>query len=288
MRLGVATVITARPWEQELVAGGRASGAIRVVARVYRPEDVPLHETDVIVLGDETAWLSEHVVSLWLAADASVVIVSDATGVPLDLPGVAVAQPAFDEIVGAIQKVHFEARPSPPIVSVVGASGSGVTEVACALATILREARLIHPNSDEASLRLGFRHGHSSATIEVDDCLPAAAGRPVVIAAGHRLDLISGRPILMVADTPTGYVRASSLITKWGAEIPTVVCNLVLDRARAIRMTTMAIGLEPDLVLPYDPAIRAASIRGDAPPDWFIRSVGTLLGRASPRGSTLS
>ena len=52
----VATVLSARPWEARLVAMARAAGSIRVVGRLYQPEDFErLRQVDVLVVGAETS-----------------------------------------------------------------------------------------------------------------------------------------------------------------------------------------------------------------------------------------
>ena len=62
----VATVLSARPWEARLVAMARAAGSIRVVGRLYQPEDLErLRRVDVLVVGAETTWATPARVRSW-------------------------------------------------------------------------------------------------------------------------------------------------------------------------------------------------------------------------------
>ena len=55
MTVRVATVLSAREWEPNLVAHARDSAAIKVVLRAFQPRDIEGHagDIDVVVAGDE-------------------------------------------------------------------------------------------------------------------------------------------------------------------------------------------------------------------------------------------
>lgn len=71
----VVTVFSSQRWEQELVDHARFSGLARVVARCQLPSEVAawIDQTDVVVVGGETPWLSPAVISLWRRMGAAVV-----------------------------------------------------------------------------------------------------------------------------------------------------------------------------------------------------------------------
>lgn len=66
MRPGLATVLSSRPWEPELVEFARRTACVRVVGRAYEPED--LHRMagiESVVVGSETAWLTPIIIRAW-------------------------------------------------------------------------------------------------------------------------------------------------------------------------------------------------------------------------------
>lgn len=63
MRPSLATVLSPRPWEAELVRTAIESGLVRLVARCYNPVDVPA--VDAVVVGSEVPWLSGSVIAQW-------------------------------------------------------------------------------------------------------------------------------------------------------------------------------------------------------------------------------
>lgn len=273
----VTTVISAHAWEPELVGHARRTGAARIVARAYRPEDVLPEITDVVVVGVETAWLSEHVVGLWHARGIATVIVGQSLGA-LEDHLVETASEWPTEILAAVHRAWQQPRETVNTLSVAGASGSGVTEISCAMALLRPDTELVDRRPDEAALRLAVPLEGSPERIKVVGELRLGARSTVVIAAGDDLDLVVGeRPILVVADTPGGYLRAASLAEAWRGPMPAVVTNQVTDEVRAAHLTRAAVGLEPDLLLPYDPAIRAAAIEGRPPPDWFTESLAPMI-----------
>jgi hypothetical protein len=58
-RPAVATVMSARPWEDELARMATTGARVRLVARISDPIDLAaqLSRTDVIVIGSETPWV---------------------------------------------------------------------------------------------------------------------------------------------------------------------------------------------------------------------------------------
>ncbi len=59
----MATVLSPRPWEAELVRTAIESGLVRLLARCYNPGDVPA--ADVVVVGSEVPWLNGAVIDRW-------------------------------------------------------------------------------------------------------------------------------------------------------------------------------------------------------------------------------
>jgi hypothetical protein len=75
MRPAVATVVTAAPWERELVTAARLGGLVRMIGRCRSPFDVDqaLERVDAVVIGAETSWLSPALIRRWRSTGTVVV-----------------------------------------------------------------------------------------------------------------------------------------------------------------------------------------------------------------------
>lgn len=71
VRPAIATVLTPRPWEAELVQTAIESGLVRLVARCYNPADVPT--VDAVVVGSEAPWLNVAVIERWRETGLAVI-----------------------------------------------------------------------------------------------------------------------------------------------------------------------------------------------------------------------
>jgi hypothetical protein len=67
----MATVLSPRPWEAELVRTAIESGLVRLLARCYNPADVPA--VDAVVAGSEVPWLSGSVIAHWQRSGVAVI-----------------------------------------------------------------------------------------------------------------------------------------------------------------------------------------------------------------------
>jgi Mrp family chromosome partitioning ATPase len=145
----VATVLSAREWESELVALARDTASVRLVLRAYQPDDIEsqANNIDVVVAGAETSWVTPAQVASWRRAGLLVVGVYPSGDRPAaellesggahetisdDVPVSSILQllrllPSVGERVSEDAEGH--------IVAVVGARGApGRTEIALALA----------------------------------------------------------------------------------------------------------------------------------------------------------
>lgn len=71
----VATVLSARPWEAELVTAAQKSAQLRMVLRAYQPGEIleRVSDIDVVVAGAETSWLNTGVISRWKRSGLKVI-----------------------------------------------------------------------------------------------------------------------------------------------------------------------------------------------------------------------
>lgn len=67
----MATVLSPRPWEAELVRTAVESGLVRLLARCYNPGDVPA--VDAVVVGSEVPWLNFAVITDWRRSGLAVI-----------------------------------------------------------------------------------------------------------------------------------------------------------------------------------------------------------------------
>ena len=167
----VATVLSARPWEARLVAVARAAGSIRVVGRLYQPEDLDrLRRVDVVVVGAETPWATPARVKSWRDRGIAVLgVVPDG-----DRPAAARFSGSGAMVTGehtptqsllASIRLAATARPTTGgagrFAAVVGPRGApGVTEVALALAGGLAgTVRTLLVDLDTGAPSVGMRLG---------------------------------------------------------------------------------------------------------------------------------
>jgi hypothetical protein len=67
----MATVLSPRPWEAELVRTAIESGLVRLLARCYNPADIPA--ADAVVVGSEVPWLTGAVIDHWRQSGLAVI-----------------------------------------------------------------------------------------------------------------------------------------------------------------------------------------------------------------------
>jgi hypothetical protein len=191
MRPGLATVLTALPWERELVTSARMGGLVRVLGRCRSAFDVDqtLDRIDAVVVGAETGWLSSAVLRRWRSQGITVVGMmapDDRPAAQLMNAGEVDAVFTYGEppmrVLSAIVSCIATPRPPKPtaaLATVVGPRGApGRSEVALALAwsCALRRRTLLVELDDDApglGLRLGIEPGPA-----LDRSDPALAAAP--------------------------------------------------------------------------------------------------------------
>lgn len=270
----VATVLTSRIWEESFVSHARQTGIVRIVERAYRPQEVEAAGPDVVVIGHETAWLTADILGLWSALGIRTIVVGAAEQLAADASVQRVGE-SPEAIVAAVSESFFaDAERAQQLVSVVGPSGSGVTEVACAVATALAPVHLVDRDPPSVALRLNRSPAdQESGDVSVSAHYPLPATRQVVVDCGTRPPVTLGRCLLVVAQTPSSYVRAARLIAEWSGPVPELVVNMVRDRRHATDFSMATLGLSPRQLLEYDPTVADAAARAHPPPGWFIAAV---------------
>jgi MinD-like ATPase involved in chromosome partitioning or flagellar assembly len=118
------------------------------------------------------------------------------------------------------------------------------------------------------------RNGDSPSGDSVEDVVSAASGAGLltVIDAGPRSGddplLRRADEVVLVADgTPTGLVRAATLVSDWVGRRPRLVLNRVPDRARGdvVAAARRWTGLEPEGVIPFLGGVPRAACAAAAP-----------------------
>ncbi|MGF1665806.1 MAG: hypothetical protein ACFCVC_05995 [Acidimicrobiia bacterium] len=191
MRPAVATVLTALPWERELVTSARLGGMVRILGRCRSAFDVDqtLERIDAVVVGAETGWLSSALLRRWRSRGVTVVGMlapGDRPAAEMMNAGEVDAVFAHDEppmrVLSAIVSGIATPRPKTAtgaLATVVGPRGApGRSEVALALAwaTAVRRRTLLVELDDDApglGLRLGLVPGPG-----LDRSDPALAAAP--------------------------------------------------------------------------------------------------------------
>jgi Flp pilus assembly CpaE family ATPase len=146
----IATVLSARPWEADLVTHAHTTARARVVLRAFEADDVDMaaHDIDVVVVGAETAWLTPARIRSWRNAGLRVVGIHAREDRPaaerLRIGGAdeIVADDTFPSsllhLAQLLAAVPTERAPAGSAIAIVGALGApGVTEVAVSLAWTL-------------------------------------------------------------------------------------------------------------------------------------------------------
>ncbi len=280
----MATVLSAHAWEADFVAHARRTGFVRVVARAFEPIDVERARPDIVIVGEETPWLDADVVGLWLALGTATVLVGGAGG--LDDCPVRCADPDVESIAAQVRGAWLAPPPreSDTLISVVGASGSGVTEIACAVASAMAPSHVVDRDPPSVALRLVLdldRPGRGPITVSSE--FPLDRPAVTVLDGGNRSPPPEGRCLLVVAQTPVSFVRAARLIVAWSGPVPDLIVNMVRDPQHAEEFALTTLGLEPRLLLEYDPAIAEHAVRGATPPSWFSDRIGELVSAGDAR-----
>ncbi|MEA3511675.1 MAG: hypothetical protein U9R51_09590 [Actinomycetota bacterium] len=84
--------------------------------------------------------------------------------------------------------------------------------------------------------------------------------------------------VLIVDGSAVGVVRAAQLVSAWSGPPPTIVLNRVAprDKANVIAATLEWTGIEPAIVIPDRPAVRAASLAAKRPDGRLRRSLAAM------------
>lgn len=214
MTVRVATVLSSRDWEPNLVAHARDSVAVRIVVRAFQPRDIEdrIDAIDVVVAGGEISWVTPAHIRAWKASGVGVLGVVPAGDAPardlLLAGGSDDVVPDSIDIGALVQAIRFVAPESTvvrsdtagTVIGVIGARGApGSTEVAISFALATAERRstvLIDADVDAPSIaiRLGLppRPDITDAADEVrqDGSVPQgvvhSVGSLSVIVGSHR------------------------------------------------------------------------------------------------------
>ena len=292
----VATVLSAQPWEAELVALARSNASVRVVTRAYEPDDVERANPDVVVVGAETAWLTPARMLAWKAAGYRIVGLYPLPDRPaaerLEIGGVDeilsndTPAPVVLRTIRAVAAVPGEARPSGRTVAVVGPPGSpGVTETAISIAwglaalapTLVME---VHPATPTLAIRL-----RTPPRPNIQDSLDAVAAtgrmprslptteRPSVLPGAHQsrpgawpaaADLLEAARLAydwVVIDA--GAVSADDPLLGYVNQAVLVVDAASRGLVRAARYVTSWTGVMPALIVNRVPPNAKTAVRDD-------------------------
>jgi hypothetical protein len=173
MRPAVATVLTALPWERDLVTSARMGGMVRILGRCRSAFDVDqnLERIDAVVVGAETGWLSVALLRRWRANGITVIgVVAPGDRPAYQLMTMGGADAVFEHDEPPIRLLTTIVSLTPPprplaataaLATVVGPRGSpGRSEVALALAwTVAGRRRTLLAEVDADAPGLGIRLG---------------------------------------------------------------------------------------------------------------------------------
>ena len=149
MTVRVATVLSAREWEPNLVAHAHETASIRIVLRAFQPSDLESRaaDIDVVVASGDVSWVTPRQVTTWKRLGLGVVGVFPAGDQPAaDLLKQGGANEVVPDVIDAeslVQAIRFVApRALQPaseemgtVTIVAGARGApGCTEIALAYA----------------------------------------------------------------------------------------------------------------------------------------------------------
>lgn len=339
-RPAIATVLTAQPWEENLVAFVRDGAVLRIVTRAYEPEEVIRRTPDVVVVGSETSWISPTHIRAWRRRGIKVLGLHPAGDGPgrelFHLGGADAVLPETTSMVGlfravqALSLIERSAGSEGTLVAVTGPRGApGRTEMALALALGASDRHrtlLVDLDPPSIGIRLGL--GPHPTLLDAVDEVRAGGETPPVrrigplsiltgvqggpLAAPLRWELIrasldsfdlviadlgpwpqsdailreSAAAILVCDASPTGMVRARTLVQDWVGPTPRVLLNRGDDDERTRRLAREALGLEPAVTIPYLESVRAASLEAALPPALLIdQTAGIGLSTLSGRGN---
>lgn len=234
----VATVLSAREWESDLVSLARETALIRLVLRAYQPDDIDRGraDIDVVVAGAETAWVTPAQIATWRRDGLRVVGIYPAGDLPardlLDAGGTHELLPDDTPTTGVLQAIRFlrpdaQLPPSSPagqVVAVTGGRGApGRTEIAVALAGLWaakHRTLLVDLDIDAPALAVRLGRAPRPDLTDVADAvrgsgeLPGAAVQQVgdlsLVVGSHRPGEPAIRPTLaedVVDAAAAGYER---------------------------------------------------------------------------------
>ncbi len=289
MTPAVATVLSARDWEHELVALARDSAAVRLVLRAYRPEEVDQEagQIDVLVAGAETAWVTPAKVAAWRRTGLRIVGVYPRGDLPardrLAAGGADEVIPDDTPVSAIVQMIRLlrpkAAAPSrsaaaPPVTVVTGPRGApGCTEVALSVAwTWALEDDVVLIDLDVTAPSLAVRLGRpprpdvtdAADAVHTDGRIPddivQRAGPLRLIVGSHRpgdgvpADLLHD---VVVAATATGRRvvidagprAADDPILKHAPDILLVAEGSPVGLVRAAELVAGWVGPRPRLIL---------------------------------------
>jgi MinD-like ATPase involved in chromosome partitioning or flagellar assembly len=279
----IATVLSAREWESGLVASAHDTARVRLVARIYQPDDVRDIDgaIDAIVVGAETPWLTTSIIHSW-TGQGIVVVGMYPIGDPvapgqLAAMGVDVIIEDTEEPEVILHRLRIalpDTLVSPVAVGsitvITGPRGApGITEVSVALATLSarrRETILVDLDQTDPAIaiRLNLR---PEPTIE-DAIDLIHAGQPissaiqqfsefgVIAGAGNTKYLAdSAAPLVEGVAAHTDHVVVDAgpnplaTITK-RADEAIIVCDAsAVGIVRAARFVAAWSGPQPQLVV---------------------------------------
>lgn len=212
MTIRVATVLSARDWEPQLVAHARDTGSLRIVLRAFQPNEIAerFAEIDVVVAGADVAWVTPALIASWRRLGLGVVGIHPRGDRPAaDLLAAGGADQVLSDDCGSegvVHAVRFLTLPTEAgasvtepgrVVAVVGARGApGTTEIAlCAAWNAASTARTVIIDGDLGAPSLAIRLGvaprpdlvDAAGAVRRDGALPGA-----VVHSVGRLDAIVG------------------------------------------------------------------------------------------------
>ncbi len=169
----LATVVTARPWESELVAFARATGTARVVARLCEPAELEriADAVDVVVVGAETPWATPALLRRWSRRGLPIIGVFPAgdqpaarllrAGRPAEVFADSAPAPAIVAAARLLALDRPPVRPEGALVGVLGPPGApGRSELALALAWgMAADRRTLLVDLDRSAPSLAVRLG---------------------------------------------------------------------------------------------------------------------------------
>lgn len=284
-RPSVATTLTSRPWEPAFASLVRSTGALRLVARAYRPDEIDGVEVDVVLAGAEVPWVDEVRIADWRRRGIRVVAVHAAHDLAsravLERAGADVVLPGTTSPMVLLRHATYEgARPTPTartarVVVVTGPRGApGRTTVSLMLAGLLRHhasTALVDLDPPVIGLHFGLGPRMDAPPRHVDSVVVFAGVQPprdptrAVIRAratdGIEAVVVDAGPmplhedLLEIADTtlvvctaePVSLLRTATALSSWWAPRPTVVVNRAGEDLD-LRPVRAALGLEPVVV----------------------------------------